>query len=63
MICGSDVCHVSDGGDLCHVGDGSDLCDVGDGSNVGNGCSGRGQSFGVPFPFSQMSTGFPMTQN
>ena len=57
------MCHVSDGSDLCHVGDGSDLCDVGDGSNVGNGCSGRGQSFGVPFPFSQMSTGFPMTQN
>ena len=41
---------------------GNDVCHVGDGSDVGNGCSGRGQSFRVPFPFSQMSTGFPMTQ-
>ena len=47
---------------MCHVGDGSDVCHVGDGGDVGNGCSGRGQSFRVPFPFSQMSTGFPMTQ-
>ena len=38
------------------------MCHVGDGGDVGNGCSGRGQSFRVPFPFSQMSTGFPMTQ-
>ena len=47
---------------MCHVGDGRDVCHVGDGGDVGNGCSGRGQSFRVPFPFSQMSTGFPMTQ-